>query len=131
MSGCAHAPSPDPRKAGCCVKCGHRIPAGAWRQRNPDLERYLVSLAARAAGFPDDGGMWSAANARAHPGPVRVRPMRPEAQEEALDGINYLAWDIEPIYPLVIEGEPEAVERYASSMAAMAGFVTAWRNTLR
>jgi hypothetical protein len=99
------------------------------RPRDRALERQLDKLAALAAGYGgDDGGLGAYADQRALPGGVRpdLDGIR-ELSEEIGDGRNYVVWDIERMWPLVLAGDAEACERYARLMAAHTRLVQAWR----
>ena len=98
-----------------------------------------MRVAAEAAGYTmpdpddplsvigDDHGLSAFADARALPGPVRegIDGVR-EASEEFADARNYLLWEIERIYPRVIEGEPESLDRYSQLFGALSALVNAW-----
>jgi hypothetical protein len=96
--------------------------------RDPALERHLVDIACRAAGHPTgDAGLSELADARALP--MGIRPdidALQEAREELADLRNYLVWGVTLIYPLVVAGEPEALDLYSMLMGALAGTVGTW-----
>ena len=151
MTACtAFLLSPNPRTRSCC-RCGrpeqHHVPeptehpaAGApTRARDLGLERYLMDIAAKAAGctmpdpedpmsvIGDDRGLSAFADVRAWPGGVRADVDGVvEASEEFADARNYLLWEIERIYSRVIEGEPESLDRYSQLFGALSALVVAW-----
>lgn len=104
------------------------------RARNLDLERELVDLAARAAGFPADGGLSTYADSRALPGGVRQRSperWRQEIAEELADARNYLVWEIEVIHGAMMGGDPDACEIYLRNMSTLRAVVAAWWSLVR
>lgn len=101
--------------------------------RDHALEAHIMDIAARAAdcfdteGNGHDGGLSAFADARALPHGVRVSldPVK-ETGEELADACNYLRWGIVRIWPLVVEGEPEALDLYSQMMGALSGLVKVW-----
>lgn len=101
--------------------------------RDLPLEAHLMDIAARAAECFDadgngyDAGLSAFADARAWPGGVRAdMDGKQEAREEFADARNYLVWEIRKLWPLVEQGEPEALDEYSQLMGALSGLVTVW-----
>lgn len=101
--------------------------------RDLALEAHLMDIAARAAEkFDTDGNGYDAGLSRFadhRAGPLGVRADLDgfrEAREEFADARNYLVWDIVRIWPLVVDGEPEALDRYSQLMGALSALVSAW-----
>lgn len=89
-----------------------------------------MDVASKAAGYfdadgnGDDGGLSAFADARAMPGGVRADlDGVKEAGEEFADARNYLLWEIERIWPLVVAGEPDALDRYSQLFGALSALV--------
>lgn len=97
-----------------------------WRDRDIPLERHLIELAARAAGFPDDGGLRNYADARTMPGPIREREFKQDTGEEIADLANYCSWEIQKQWPGFLAGEPAACREYARYMDILRLTVMAW-----
>jgi hypothetical protein len=103
------------------------------RPRNLDLERELVELAARSAGFydvhgnGDPAGIDDFADRRALPGGVRIGldPER-EALEELADARNYLVWGCERDYQAYLDGDAVAGDRVRRRLEALSGVLRAW-----
>lgn len=95
--------------------------------RDPDLERHLVTIAARAAGHGSDGGLLAYAASRALPEPIHLpREWDREIGEEIADGANYCTWSIQEIWPLVVSGDPDVMDRYERHMRTLTFLVGAW-----
>lgn len=61
-------------------------------ERAPELERALLTAAVPYAGIHFAHELIDFAHERAEPGPVRGRPMKPEARQELADLANYIPW---------------------------------------
>lgn len=102
------------------------------RPRDHAVERDLIDLAARAAGYSDDGGLIAYAEHRAMPGGVRVGvDWDQEAREELADASHYLRWGIQTVYAGFLAGDLEAGEAYERRMRALAGVIRAWHELHR
>lgn len=100
--------------------------------RQPALERELVSTACCAAGLQGDRGLNEFADSRAHPGPVRLpRDFDREVAEELADARNYLVWGIAEIYQAFLAGEPLALDVYERRMRCLSALVVAWHELHR
>lgn len=109
--------------------------------RDRALERYLLDIAAQAAGHTrpeglsvvgDDGGLGAFADHRAHPGPVHLpRDFDREAAEELADCCSYLIWGIQEHHAAFLAGDAGAVDAYERRMRALAGLVRVWHDLHR
>ena len=99
-----------------------------WLPRDLNLERTLTDIAARSAGLSPSvaSSLCGYSDARAEPGAVRQRDMDEETRQELGDGRNYLLWGIQPIYDLVIAGDPQASADYERRMRTLARLTQAW-----
>lgn len=95
--------------------------------RDPELEQYLVDVAAKSAGLPGDGGVLAYADTRALPGPVIVpRDFDREIREEIADAVNYACWGIQAVWDRVLAGDPDVMDQYERHMRTLAALVQAW-----
>ena len=100
--------------------------------RDEALERHLLHIACRAAGVSSDAGLGQYAGSRAWP--TGIRPdldAFEETRQEIGDGVNYTRFGIQLIYPLVVAGEPEALDRYSMLMGGLQGLVDSWHRLHR
>jgi hypothetical protein len=97
--------------------------------RNFELERELTDLAARAAGYLNDGGLGRFADLRAAPfGGVRTNLNSDrEFCEEAADGRNYLVWGLVQARDGYLRGEPDATDDYERRLRALSHLVGAFQ----
>lgn len=112
---------------------------GVFEPRDFKLEAHLMDIAARAAGFTkpdpenplkvtgDDAGLSALADSRTWPGGIRPDlDALQEGREESADFRNYMLMGITLIWPLVVAGEPEALDLYSRLMGALSATVTQW-----
>jgi hypothetical protein len=95
--------------------------------RDLDREAYFMDLAARAAGFPHDGGLSRLSDLRAWPEGVRQgMDWDDEARAELADGRSYLLWGMLPFYEGYLQGEPDATIQVERRLRALSHLISAW-----
>ena len=100
--------------------------------RDEALERHLLAIACRAAGVSGDAGLGAFAASRAWPGGIRPDiDAFEETRQEIGDGVNYTRFGIQLIYPLVVAGETDALDRYSMLMGGLKGLVGSWHDLHR
>lgn len=106
----------------------HTPPPDERRPRNLPLEREIMDLALRAAHREGDGGLSRVADDRAEPygGLRRGVDWRREALQEIPDARNYLVWDTEDYWDAYQAGDPDAGERVAENLTALALLIQVW-----
>lgn len=101
--------------------------------RDRALERELLATAGRSMGMePVAANLDDFADRRAHPGPVRLdgRDFMVEAAEELADCANYLRWEIQRLYPKVLEGDSVACRDYEQAMRSLSHLIPAYHSLL-
>lgn len=104
--------------------------------RDHGLERYLLDIAAQAAGHTrpeglsvvgDDGGLGAFAAHRAGDAGVRLpRDFDREIAEELADACNYARWQIQQHHAAFLAGDAEAVDAYERMMRVLSALTRAW-----
>lgn len=95
--------------------------------RDLDLERRLIRIAAQAAGVSGDAGLRNFANRRSPLTPVDLpRDFDEETREEIADGVNYLTWGVQETYEQVLAGDGAACADYERRMRTLTLLVKAW-----
>jgi hypothetical protein len=98
------------------------------RPRNERLEAEIVATALHALpGVEDDGGLSRYAAKRTLPGGIRTnQDWRDHARQELGDCRNYLVWDTEDHWDGYQANDPDAAERVAENLCALALLVKLW-----